>query len=396
MRVPCTGIYQAERVFFVSKRDYYEVLGVSRDASQEEIKKAYRKLAREYHPDVNSGDKNAEKKFKEVKEAYDVISNPDLKARYDQFGHAGTDGNGFGGFGGTDFGDMGGFGDIFDMFFGGSGFGGSRARQNAPHKGSDLRVDLEITFEEAAFGIKKDVTIPRLEECPQCDGSGAAPGTHLETCSVCQGTGQMRINQKTPLGHFQTIKTCTECRGTGKINKNPCDKCYGQGRVKRRRKIKVEIPAGVDEGARLRITGEGEVGINGGPAGDLYVFITIKHHEIFSRDGNDVYCEIPIDFVQAALGSEIKVPTLDGKVKFTIPEETQGGTSFRLKGKGIPRLNGGGRGDQYVKVKVLTLTNLSEKQKRILRQFSETLTENNRNIKEKGFFKRFKDAFTQF
>lgn len=377
-------------MFFLSKRDYYEVLGVSRDASQEEIKKAYRKLARKYHPDVNPGDKSAEEKFKEVKEAYDVLSNPDKRARYDQFGHAGTDDNGFGG---ADFGDFGGFGDIFDMFFGGGGFGGGRARQNAPRKGSDLRVDLEITFEEAAFGTKKEVTVPRLEECPECNGSGTAPGTHPETCDVCKGTGQVRINQKTPFGHFQTIKTCTECHGTGKINRHPCDKCYGQGRVRRRRKIKVEIPAGVDDGARLRIAGEGEAGTNGGPAGDLYVFITIKPHEIFSRDGYDVYCEIPVDFVQAALGSEIKVPTLDGKVKFTIPEGTQSGTSFRLKGKGIPRLNGGGRGDQYVKVKVITLTNLSEKQKRILRQFAETLTDSNRNVKEKGFFQRFKDAF---
>ncbi|MBO8168817.1 MAG: molecular chaperone DnaJ [Thermoanaerobacteraceae bacterium] len=376
----------------MSKRDYYEVLGVSRDASQEEIKKAYRKLARKYHPDVNPGDKEAEKRFKEIKEAYEVLSNSEKRARYDQFGHAGMgDEGGFGGFGGAH--DFGGFEDIFDMFFGG-GFGGSRAqRHQGPQRGADLKTELEITFEEAAFGAEKEITVPRLETCRQCGGSGAQPGTHPETCPVCHGTGQIRISPKTPFGMFQTVKTCHNCHGEGTVIKTPCRECGGKGRVRRERKIEVKVPPGVDTGSRLRVAAGGESGINGGPPGDLYVFIKVKPHRHFKRDGNNVIYELPITFTQAALGCDIEVPTLDGKITFTIPEGTQTGTTFRLRGKGIPKLQGYGRGDQLVKVEVITPTNLTEKQKQLLREFDKTCTKKNHQPKEKSFFKKVKDAF---
>ncbi len=372
----------------MSKRDYYEILELTRDASKEEIKKAYRRLARKYHPDVNPGNKEAEEKFKEIKEAYDILSDPDKRAKYEQFGHAGVDENGFGQSG--DFGD---FGDIFDMFFGGGGGFRSGGKRNGPQRGNDLRVDLEITFEEAAFGTEKTITVPRLEKCSECNGTGAAPGTQPSTCETCKGSGQIRVNQKTPFGHFQTIKTCPECNGTGKVIKTPCDNCYGQGRIRKKRQINVDIPAGVDSGARLRVSNEGEMGPHGGEPGDLYVFIFLKSHKIFTRDEYDVYCEIPIDFVDAAVGGEIKVPTLDGKVKFDIPEGTQSATTFRLKGKGIKRLHGSGKGDQFVKVKVIIPTNLTEKQKNILKEFGETVTNKNRQVKERGFFEKIKDAF---
>jgi len=374
----------------MAKRDYYEILGVGRNATQEEIKKAYRKLARKYHPDVNPNDKEAEEKFKEVQEAYDVLSDPEKKARYDQFGHAGTSDQGFGGFGGSDFG---GFGDIFDMFFG--GFGGGSRRQG-PQKGDDLRLDLDISFEEAAFGVEKDVEIPRTEDCPTCHGSGAAPGTHPTTCSACGGTGQIRVDQATPFGRFQTVTTCTHCKGTGKIISTPCPKCKGKGKVRRMRTIHITVPAGVDTNSKLRIAGEGEAGTLGGPPGDLYVVINVRPHKLFKRSGFDVLGEVEINFVQAALGAEIMVPTLDGLVKFKIPEGTQSGTVFRLKGRGITRLRGTGRGDHHVTVKVVTPTNLSEKQKEILSEFGNTLTEDNhqsKGHKDKGFFDRFRDAF---
>ncbi|MEW6623577.1 MAG: molecular chaperone DnaJ [Bacillota bacterium] len=371
----------------MSKRDYYEVLGVSRDASEEDIKKAYRKLARRYHPDVNPGDETAEKKFKEISEAYEVLRNPQARSRYDQFGHAGTQ-NGFGGFGQGDF--TGEFEDIFDMFFGG-GFGGTRQRRG-PQKGADLRIDIEITLEEAAFGLEKQVELPKLQTCKECDGTGSAPGTYPTTCTVCNGTGQTTTTQRTVLGHFQSIKTCQACRGTGKIIETPCDACYGQGKVKQNKKIKIDIPAGVDNGSRLRVVGEGEPGSNGGPTGDLYVYIGVKPHKLFERHGDDILCEIPISIVQAILGDEIKVPTLDGQVKLRVPEGTQSGALFKLKGKGISRLRGYGRGDQHVKIKVTVPTNLNEKQKDFIREFGKTLTHKNEE-KGKGFFDKVKDAF---
>ncbi|MDK2820903.1 MAG: molecular chaperone DnaJ [Clostridia bacterium] len=377
----------------MAKRDYYEVLGVSREASEDEIKKAYRRLARKYHPDMNPGDKSAEEKFKEVQEAYEVLSNSDKRARYDQFGHAGTDagGAGFGGFGNADFG---GFGDIFDMFFS-SGFGGT-AHRNGPQPGADLRLDLEISFEEAAFGVEKEVGIPRQEKCPVCDGTGAAKGTKPKTCPTCHGTGQVRISQNTPLGHFQSVRTCHQCHGEGTIIEKPCSNCRGRGTVQKTRKIKINIPPGVDTGARLRMTGEGESGLRGGPPGDLYIHINVRPHKFFKRKGYDVICEVPINIVQATLGDSIKVPTLDGKVEINIPEGTQTGTQFRLKGKGIPRLNGIGRGDQHVKVYVETPTNLSERQKELLREFAKLDGLEVKGVKknnEKNFFKKVKNVF---
>ncbi len=375
----------------MSKRDYYEVLGVSKDADPSEIKKAYRRLARKYHPDVNPGDKEAEQKFKEVKEAYEVLGDADKRARYDQFGHAGTDDNGFGGFGGGA-GDFSGFGDIFDMFFGG-GFGGTQARRNGPRQGADLKTQVEITFEEAAFGVEKEILVSRLETCPECGGSGAEPGTHPDTCPVCKGSGQIRVGQKTPFGMFQTVKTCHNCHGEGKVIKTPCKECHGQGRVRRQRKIKVKVPAGVDTGSRLRVAAAGESGVNGGPPGDLYVFLRVKPHKHFTREGNDVIYEQPITFAQAALGCDLQVPTLDGKVSLKIPEGTQTGTSFRLKGKGFPRLQGYGRGDQHVKVRVITPAHLTDSQKELLRKFDGTCTKRNHQAREKGFFEKMKDAF---
>ncbi|GAW93450.1 molecular chaperone DnaJ [Calderihabitans maritimus] len=381
----------------MSKRDYYEVLGVSRNASQEEIKKAYRRLARKYHPDVNPGDKEAEAKFKEVKEAYEVLSDPEKRARYDQFGHAGTEGgaNGFGGFGGFEgFGggaDFGGFDDIFDMFFG-RGFG-TRSRRKAPQKGADLEVEMEISFEEAAFGTEKDVEVPRRETCPACHGSGAEPGTTPLRCKACNGTGQIRVSQQTPFGHFESIRTCHQCHGQGTVITTPCRRCGGEGQIRRTRKIQVKIPPGVDTGNRLRVAGEGEAGVYGGPPGDLYVYIKVKPHEIFTRDGYDIYCEVPISFAQAALGDEIEVPTLNGKAKLKIPEGTQSGTTFRLKGRGIPYVRGGGRGDQHVKVQVVTPVNLTEKQKELLRQLEASLSGKNLQGRERGFFEKVRDAF---
>jgi len=379
----------------MAKRDYYEVLGLRRDASDADIKKAYRRLARQYHPDVNPGDKETEDKFKEINEAYEVLSDSQKRARYDQFGHAGTDPNGFGGagFGGQDFG---GFGDIFDMFFG-SGFGGQTRK--GPRKGTDLRYDLTIEFEEAAFGTEKTISMPRWETCSECDGSGAKKGTRPEICPRCKGTGQIAHTQRTPLGHIQTVRTCPECEGEGKVIKNPCPECKGKGKIKRKRKVQIKIPAGVDTGSRLRMAGEGEAGELGGPPGDLYIFITVKPHKYFVRHEDDIYLEQPITFVQAALGAEIEIPTLGGKVKFKIPEGIQTDTVFRLKGKGIKNVQGYGKGDQHVKVKIITPKNLTAEQKELLRKFSNTLGKDQHNIddsrssKEKGFFERVKDAF---
>lgn len=373
----------------LAKRDYYEVLGVDRNASKDEIKKAYRKLARQYHPDVNKDDPSAEDKFKEAKEAYETLSNDQKKAHYDQFGH--TDPNqgfGGGGFGEADFG--GGFGDIFDMFFGG---GGSRRRDpNAPRQGSDLQYTMQLSFEEAAFGLEKDIEIPREESCKTCDGTGAKPGTHPEDCPHCNGTGQLNVEQTTPFGRIVNRRVCHYCQGKGKLIKEKCSTCGGDGRVQNRKKIHVKIPAGVDEGQQIRVSGQGEAGINGGPSGDLYVVFTIKPHEFYERDGDDVYCEVPLNFAQITLGDEIEVPTLYGKVKLKIPAGTQTGTHFRLKGKGIKNVRGYGQGDQHVTIRAVTPKHLSDREKELFRELADI---QGKNVSEDqdSFFSRVKRAF---
>ncbi|WP_276356295.1 molecular chaperone DnaJ [Cohnella caldifontis] len=366
------------------KKDYYEVLGVGRGASADDIKKAYRKLAREYHPDVNKAP-DAEAKFKEVKEAYDVLSDDQRRARYDQFGHEDPTA-GFGGGGGFS-GDMGGFGDIFDMFFG----GGGRRDPNAPQRGNDLQYTMTIEFKEAVFGKETDITIPRTESCDTCHGSGAKPGSRPETCSVCRGTGQQEVAQNTPFGRIVNRRTCTSCGGRGKIIRDRCPTCSGSGQVRKQRKIHVKIPAGVDDGSQLRMTGEGEGGQRGGPPGDLYIVLRVKEHEFFQREGDDIYCEVPLTFAQAALGDELEVPTLTEKVKLKIPAGTQTGTYFRLKGKGVPKLRGYGQGDQHVKVTVVTPTNLSESQKELMREFAANGGEYT-NEQHQNIFERMKRA----
>jgi molecular chaperone DnaJ len=376
------------------KRDYYEVLGVNKGASDADIKKAYRKMAKKYHPDINPGDKAAEAKFKEVNEAYEVLSDSQKRARYDQFGHAGTDPNGFGGFNGSaggfgDF-DFGGIGDIFETFFGGSGFGRS-SRRNGPQKGADLKHFMEITFEEAAFGCEKEITLNRMENCPTCSGTGAKSGTSPSTCKHCNGSGQIQYKQSTPFGQFVNVKTCDVCRGEGKIITNPCSACNGKGKTRKSVKKKINIPAGIDDGQSISYRGEGEPGTKGGPAGDLYISIRVKPHALFQRKGNDVVCEMPITFVQAALGAEFEVPTLDGKIRYSIPEGTQTGSIFRIRGKGIPHLRGSGRGDHYVKVNIEVPKKLNEKQKAILREFAE-LSGDEAHEQRKSFFDKMKGA----
>lgn len=357
------------------KRDYYEVLGLEKSASDEEIKKSYRKLAKQYHPDLHPGDKECEEKFKEIGEAYEVLSDPDKKAKYDQYGHAAFDPNaGFGGGFSGGFGDFGDLGDILGNIFGGGfgGFGGSSAqRRNAPQKGESLRVRLSVNFEEAAFGCKKEISIPRIEDCEDCKGTGCKPGTSPDTCPDCNGTGTVRTQQRTPFGVMASTGACRKCGGTGKIVKEPCVKCGGKGKVRRQRTISVNIPAGIDDGQTISLRGQGHAGVNGGPAGDLLITVSVKAHPLFEREGASVLFDMPISFVQAALGAEVEVPTLDGKVKYTIPEGTQTGTTFRLRGKGIPYLNGSSRGDQFVTVYIETPKNLSKEQKELLRKFGE-------------------------
>jgi molecular chaperone DnaJ len=353
----------------MSKRDYYEVLGVSKNATKEEIKKAYRRLSKKYHPDINK-EPGAEEKFKEVKEAYEVLSDDQKRAHYDQFGHADpnqSQGFGAGGFGGFD--GFGGFEDIFNTFFGG---GGSRRRNpNAPRAGADLQYTMSISFEEAVFGKETSIQIPKEETCDTCKGTGAKPGTKPETCPHCHGTGQISTEQTTPFGRIVNRRVCTYCDGTGQIIREKCTTCGGTGKVKKRRRIHIKIPAGIDDGQQLRVAGQGEPGINGGPPGDLYIVFHVKPHEFFERDGDDIYCEMPLTFAQAALGDEIEVPTLHGKVKLKIPAGTQTGTKFRLRGKGVPNVHGYGVGDQHVIVKVVTPTKLTDKQKQLLREFAE-------------------------
>ncbi|WP_277673710.1 molecular chaperone DnaJ [Piscibacillus halophilus] len=373
----------------MSKRDYYEVLGVSKDASKEEIKKAYRKLARKYHPDVSQED-NAADKFKEVKEAYEVLSNAQKRQQYDQFGHAGTQqGAGQGGFGGfEDFGD---FGDIFDMFFGG---GGRRRRDpNAPRQGQDLQYTMEIEFEEAIFGKETTIDIPKEENCDTCDGSGAKPGTSVHTCQHCHGTGQLNVEQNTPFGRVVNRRVCHHCQGSGKQVEEKCHTCGGDGKVKKRKKIDIRIPAGVDDGQQIRVTGQGGPGDNGGPAGDLFVVIRVKRHEFFERDGDDILCEMPITFTQAALGDEIEVPTVHGRVKLKVPAGTQTGTHFRLKGKGAPNVHGHGQGDQHILIKVVVPKNLNERQKELLREFHELSGDQSLDEQQDNLFQRMKRAF---
>ncbi|WP_338451565.1 molecular chaperone DnaJ [Niallia oryzisoli] len=374
----------------MDKRDYYEVLGVSKSASKDEIKKAYRKLSKQYHPDINK-EPDAEEKFKEVKEAYEVLSDDQKRSHYDQFGH--TDPNqGFGGFGGGgDFGGFGGFEDIFSTFFGG---GGTRRRDpNAPRQGADLQYTMTLDFEEAVFGKETEIDIPREENCETCNGTGAKKGTQPETCSHCHGTGQLNIEQNTPFGRIVNRRVCNYCHGTGKEIKHKCSTCGGTGKVKKRRKIAIKIPAGIDDGQQLRVSGQGEPGTNGGPAGDLYVVFQIRSHEFFERDGDDVYCEMPITFAQAALGDEIEVPTLHGKVKLKVPSGTQTGTKFRLRGKGVPNVRGRGTGDQHIIVKVITPTKLTEKQKQLLQEFAEISGGVPKDDQEEGFFGKVRRAF---
>lgn len=379
----------------MSKKDYYEVLGISKGADKDEIKKAYRSQARKYHPDVNQGDKGAEEKFKEVKEAYEVLSDDNLRARYNRYGHEGVNKDGFEGFGGAGgFGggaDFGGFSDIFDVFFGDQ-FSSPR-KPPGPEPGDDIRVDLDVTFEESAFGTDKDVKVSRKEKCSVCSGTGASPGTSPETCPTCNGIGQVKVSQRTPFGQFQSVRPCTQCDGSGKIVSNPCQTCHGKGQRNKKRTINVKVPPGVESGMRLRVSAEGDSGIRGGPPGDLYVVVNVLPHKIFQRRRDDVFCEYPISFAQAALGSEIEVPVLKGTAKLKIPEGTQTDTTFRLKGHGMHKLKGSNRGDQLVKVKVVVPTSLSEDQKDLLRQFDDTVDASNATSNEKGFFERVKDAF---
>ena len=384
------------------KRDFYEVLGVSKDASADDIKKAYRKLARKYHPDLNKDNPEAAEKFKECSEAYSVLSDEQKRAQYDQFGMAAFENGGPGGAGGfSGFDGFGGFGaggfgngmeDIFDMFFGGAGGRRGSQADKGPQRGGDLRFDLNLTFEEAAFGVEKEISLYRDETCDHCHGDGAEPGSKVETCPDCHGTGQIRVVQNTVLGQMQTVRPCPKCHGEGKIVNDPCHECRGTGTVKKQKSLKVKVPAGVADGSRLRVANEGAAGAKGGSNGDLYVYLFVKPHKFFERDGNDVYCEVPINIVQASLGAEVEVPTLDGKVVMKVPEGTQPGRVMRLRGKGIPHLRGTGRGDQLVRIKVVVPTKLTERQKAVLRNFAD-VAKDNINPEEKSFLNKIKDLF---
>ena len=360
------------------KRDYYEVLGVKKDATADDIKKAYRRMTKENHPDLHPGDKACEERFKEANEAYEVLSDDEKRKKYDQYGHAAFDpnagfgGGGFGDFGG--FGGFGGFGDIFSDLFGG-GFGGGARNPNAPKKGGSLRASVNISFEEAAFGCKKEVTVSRVEQCPDCKGNGCAPGTTPEVCPDCKGTGSVTTAQRTPLGMMQTSAPCSRCKGTGRIIHQACKTCRGMGNIRRQHKVEVNVPAGIDDGQTISRPGYGNAGVNGGPAGDLLINVIVRPHARFERDGTSVLLEQEISYAQAALGAEIEVPTLDGKVKLTVPEGTQPGAVFRMKGKGIPYLRGSGRGDQFVSIKLVVPRNLSGSQKELLRQFAASMGE---------------------
>jgi molecular chaperone DnaJ len=373
----------------MAKRDYYTVLGVARDASEADIKKAYRRLAMKLHPDRNPGDKQAEEQFKEVKEAYEVLTDPHKRATYDQYGHEGlaaARGGGAGFNSGDAFADI--FGDVF-----GDIFGARRGGARQVFRGADLRYELELTLQQAVFGTSVEIEVPKLAECETCQGTGAARGTNPSTCDTCHGTGQVRMSMGGML-NFQ--QTCPRCRGAGKVVKNPCDTCLGQGRVRRTKKLSVKIPAGVDSGDRIRLAGEGEAGRNGGPPGDLYVEVHVQPHEIFERDGEHLSCEVPISFAVAALGGTVIVPTLDGQVSLKIPPETQSGRVFRLRDKGVKPVRGGPRGDLFCRVVVETPVNLSNEQKELLRKFDESLKKGDKrhSPRETGFFEGVKRFFT--
>ncbi len=369
-----------------SRRDYYEVLGVSRTASAEEIKRAYRRLARKYHPDVNK-DPGAEDRFKEINEAYEVLSDERRRARYDRFGHAGVQNGGMGdGFEGFGFG----IDDIFESFFGGMRTSASARRR--PQRGQDLRYDLTITFEEAVFGCEKEIEVSRSETCPTCHGSGAKPGTTPLRCRECGGSGEVRYVQHSILGSFVNVTTCPRCRGTGEEISTPCPTCMGQKRVLQTRRLSVRIPAGVDDGTRIRLTGEGEPGTNGGPPGNLYVFVRVRPHKFFVRQGNDILLEVAINVAQAALGDRVRIPTLEGEEELAIPPGTQSGDVFRLRGRGVPYLRRPGRGDQLVVVTVTIPKKLNDKQRKLFQELGETLGSEVAYRREKGFLERIKEA----
>ena len=376
------------------KRDYYEVLGVDRSASDADIKKAYRNLAKKYHPDANPGDSTAEAKFKEINEAYSVLSDSEAKARYDQYGHAGTDpnfgaggfGGGFGGFGGGFGGDAFDLGDLFGDLFGG---GRRSSRPNAPQKGADIETYITLSFEEAAFGCTKEIEFTRVETCSSCKGSGANGANGVETCKTCNGTGTVRTIQRTPFGSMQSQRPCSACKGTGKIVKDPCTECKGSGVNRIKKKLSVNIPAGIDDEQRVILRGQGNHGSNGGPAGDLYVEVRVKPHKLFVREGNDIHYEMPISYAEAVLGAKLTVPTLEGESEFSIPEGTQSGSVFSLRGKGIPQVHGKGRGDIYVTVTVEVPKGLNSKQKELLKQFDEAMGNKN-TPKKQSFFSKFK------
>src|SRR5712692_2354159 len=372
-------------------KDYYSTLGVAKTATEKEIKQAYRKLARTHHPDVNQGDSSAEARFKEINEAYEVLSNPEKRQRYDQFGHAGV--NGAPGAGGFDFGGFG-VGDIFDMFFGGATRdAGPRGARVEP--GADLRYDLEITLEEAAFGAGRSIEITKLETCTLCKGTGGKEGSRAETCPTCRGQGQVRSTQQTFLGSFSTVTTCPRCRGEGQTIQDPCSRCKGDGRERRTKTLSVKIPAGVDSGARIRFTGEGEAGPRGGPSGDLYVVTRVRPHPVFERQGQDVACEVTISFAKAALGGKVEVPTLEGKEVLYLPEGTQPGDVFRLAGKGLPEVGRSVRGDQHVVVRVATPTRLNERQRRALHEFAAASGEEVGETGDGSFFEKIRNIFAR-
>ena len=371
------------------KRDCYEILGINKSATDEEIKKAYRRKAKEYHPDANPGDKAAEEKFKEVNEAYSILSDPAKKANYDQYGYAGVDPSaGGGGFGG---GFSGGFdmGDIFDMFGGIFGGGSTRRNPNAPMRGEDVGVRLTIDFNDAVFGCKRDISFTRVENCGECGGSGAAKGTHAQTCRKCGGRGTINVQRRTPFGVMSSTTACDECGGKGKIIQTPCRECRGSGAVRRNKTLEVNIPAGIDNGQSIALKGQGDSGLNGGPAGDLIVQISVRRHELFIREGYNIRYELPITFADAALGAKITIPTPDGPGELSIPEGTQSGTTFAVKGKGVPRVNSKSRGDLYVTVNVETPKSLSKKQKELLNEFRESMGDK-QHPKHKSFFDKFK------
>ena len=382
------------------KRDYYEVLGLKKGASEDEIKKAFKSMARKYHPDLHPDDKEAAEKFKEINEAYEVLSDSEKRARYDQFGHAGVDPNYGGGAGAGGFGGFGGFGDegdIFDSIFGGGfgGFGGGRSTAssaNAPHRGGDVNANVTIDFMEACKGAKKKMRVTHMVKCDQCSGTGADANTKTSSCTECHGQGSVRVNQRTPFGVISTTKVCPRCGGKGKIVTNPCSKCRGSGRQRVTTDIELKIPAGIDNGQILRVSGQGDAGLNGGPNGDLNVSVTVRPHELFTRSGNDIFCEIPISYAQAVLGDKVTVPTIKGKVEYEIPEGTQSGTKFRLRGEGVKYLGRESYGDQYVTVVVEVPKRLTKQQKELLKKFDDCLEEKNQ-AKRQNFFEKLKRRF---